>query len=71
MKIPVEYIGNLKLLAKNLRDGIEVDRSILFEQYLSVSLQEGQEKGLRQVHVFLHTLPKWKYSHVIAVNSPL
>ena len=52
MKIPVEYIGNLKLLAKNLRDGIEVDRSILFEQYLSVSLQEGQEKGLRQSSCF-------------------
>ena len=25
--------------------------------------------SLRQIHGFLHTLPKWKYSHFIAVNS--
>ena len=30
--------------------------------------RKSQSKGLRQIHGFLHTLPKWKYSPFIAVN---
>ena len=31
-------------------------------------LKYSQSKGLRKIYGFLHTLPRWKYSHFIAPN---